>query len=226
MEWFENLPLWMEQGAYLFIFVALFFSGVGLPIPEELSFLLGGYLVNSTGGSLGLMIVFAVSGVLLGDIFLFVLARRHGERLLSVWPFRLLFTPARLIRGRRFFARHGSKTVFFAGFFAGIRATTFFLSSTMGVKFSHFLFWDSVRTLLTCPVSIWFGFRFGPYAHEIIKPYKDWLLFVLVLVIGGIVLREIARRRSMHTTPTSIEDKPTPGGGAPAAPLDQGGERP
>lgn len=223
MEWFENLPLWMEQGAYLLIFVALFLSGVGLPIPEELSFLLGGYLIESTGGSLGLMIVFAVSGVLLGDIFLFVLARRHGERLLSEWPFRLLFTPARLIRGRRFFARHGSKTVFFAGFFAGIRATTFFLSSTMGVKFSHFLFWDSVRTLLTCPVSIWFGFRFGPYAHEIIKPYKDWLLFVLVLVIGGIVLREMAHRRSRHRTRASIEDKPA--AGAPAAPLDQGGER-
>ena len=48
MEWFENLPLWMEQGAYLLIFVALFLSGVGLPIPEELSFLLGGYLIGST----------------------------------------------------------------------------------------------------------------------------------------------------------------------------------
>ncbi len=223
MEWFEHLPLWMEQGAYLLIFVALFLSGVGLPIPEELSFLLGGYLIESAGGSLGLMIVFAVCGVLLGDIFLFVLARRHGERLLSVWPFRLLFTPARLIRGRRFFARHGSKTIFFAGFFAGIRSTTFFLSSTMGVKFSHFLFWDSVRTLLTCPISIWFGFRFGLYAHEIIKPYKGWLFFLLVLVIGSIVLREMARRRSRHRTRVSIEEKPT--AGASATPLDQGGER-
>lgn len=223
MEWFENLPLWMEQGAYLLIFVALFLSGVGLPIPEELSFLLGGYLVGSTGGSLGLMIFSAVAGVLLGDIFLFVLARRHGERLLAVWPFRLLFTPGRLTRGRRFFARHGSKTVFCAGFFAGIRAPVFFLSSTMGVRFSHFLFWDSVRTLLTCPVSVWLGFRFGPYAHEIIKPYKAWLFVVLVLVIGGIVLREIVRRRSRQRTRAILGDKST---GTPATALDQGGELP
>jgi membrane protein DedA with SNARE-associated domain len=201
MEWFENLPLWMEQGAYCLIFFALFLSGVGLPIPEELSFLLGGYLADSTGGSLILMIFFAVLGVLLGDIVLFFLARRHGERLLSVWPFRLLFTPARLTRGRAFFSRHGSKTIFCAGFFAGIRATTFFLSSTMGVKFSHFLFWDSVRTLLTCPVSVWVGYRFGPYAHEIIKPYKDWLLLGIVLVVVALIVRERVRRRKRLKSP-------------------------
>ena len=54
----------------------------------------------------------------------------------------------------------------------------------MGVKFSHFLFWECIRTLLTCPVSVWVGFRFGPYAHEIIKPYKDWLFLVMVLVVA------------------------------------------
>jgi len=194
MEWFESLPLWVEQGAYGLIFIALFLSGLGLPIPEEISFLLGGYLADSTGGSLGLMIFFAVFGVLLGDIFLFLLARYHGERLLSVWPFRLLFTSERLARGRTFFARHGSKTIFCAGFFAGIRSTTFFLSSTMGVKFSHFLFWDSFRTLLTCPVSVWVGYRFGPTAHEIIKPYKDWFLFVIVLLVVALLLRTCFKR--------------------------------
>jgi membrane protein DedA with SNARE-associated domain len=208
MEWFENLPLWMEQGAYLLIFVALFLSGVGLPIPEELSFLLGGYLIGSTGGSLVLMIFSAVCGVLLGDIFLFLLARRHGERLLSVWPFRLLFTPERLSRGRIFFSRHGSKTIFCAGFFAGIRATTFFLSSTMGVKFSHFLFWDCIRTLLTCPVSVWVGFRFGPYAHEIIQPYKDWLFLVIVLAVAVLILREgIRRRRLPRALPVTAHEE-------------------
>jgi len=195
MEWFANLPAWMEQGAYFLIFFALFLSGIGLPVPEEISFLLGGYLVLVTNGSLGLMIVAAVAGVLLGDIVLFVLARRHGERLLAVWPFRLLFTPERMARGRNFFARHGSKTVFCAGFFAGIRAPVFFLSSTMGVKFLHFIFWDSVRTLLTCPVSIWVGYRFGTCAQDIIAPYKDWLFWVLALVIGVFVVRELARRR-------------------------------
>ena len=72
---------------------------------------------------------------------------------------------------------------------------TIFLSSTMGVKFSHFLFWDSVRTLLTCPVSVWVGYRFGPYAHEIIKPYKDWLLLLIVLVAAVLIGRERIRRR-------------------------------
>ncbi len=197
MEWFANLPAWMEQGAYFLIFFALFLSGIGLPVPEEISFLLGGYLAEETNGSLGLMIVAAVAGVLLGDVLLFVLARRHGEKLLAVWPFRLLFTPARLVRGRRFFANHGSKTIFLAGFFAGIRATVFFMSSTMGVRFSHFLFWDSVRTLLTCPISIWVGYRFGTCAKDIIEPYKELISLLLALVIAVLVLRELIRRRRL-----------------------------
>ena len=230
MEWFENLPLWMEQGAYCLIFVALFLSGVGLPIPEELSFLLGGYLAASPTVSLGWMIFFAVFGVLLGDIVLFFLARRHGQRLLSVWPFRLLFTPERLVRGRAFFFRHGSKTIFCAGFFAGIRATTFFLSSTMGVKFSHFLFWDSIRTLLTCPVSVWVGFRFGPYAHEIIKPYKNWFLLVIVLVIVVLIVRERINRRKRLKLTLLIAREAASGGSihdpqAPVAQFKQGSER-
>jgi undecaprenyl-diphosphatase len=147
------------------------------------------------------MIFFAVSGVLAGDIFLFVLARYHGERLLSVWPFRLLFTAERLERGRLFFSRHGPKTVFCAGFFAGIRATTFFLSSTMGVRFSHFIFWDSVRTLLTCPVSVWVGYRFGPYAHDIIKPCRNWLLMAVVLLIAVFIVRARIMRRRRQACP-------------------------
>jgi membrane protein DedA with SNARE-associated domain len=221
MEWFASLPLWMEQGAYGLIFAALFLSGIGLPIPEEISFLLAGYLADSTGGSLPVMIIFAVSGVLSGDIFLFFLARYHGERLLSVWPFRLLFTAERLERGRSFFSRHGSKTVFCAGFFAGIRATTFFLSSTMGVRFSHFLFWDSVRTLLTCPVSVWVGYQFGPYAHEIIKPYRNWLLVAIALVIAVF----FARARIMRLRGQAEQEAVSCAAGhdqdGPAGPLEQ-----
>jgi membrane protein DedA with SNARE-associated domain len=100
----------------------------------------------------------------------------------------------------------------------------------MGVKFSHFLFWDSIRTLLTCPVSVWVGYRFGPYAHEIIKPYKNWLLLVIVLVIAVLIVREWIKRRKRLKSPLLIAREAASGGvihdpQAPVAQFKQGSER-
>ncbi len=199
MEWFDHLPPWVSNGSYYFIFTILTLCGLGFPIPEEVSFLLGGYLVDKIDGSLGFMIFMAVSGVLLGDTFLFFLARRYGTDILRIWPFRLILSPARLEKAKDFFNKHGSKTVFFAGFLAGIRAPTFFLSSTMGMKFPHFLFWDGMRTLLTCPISVWFGFRFGPLAAEKLEPYKHFLLGFLFVALLMIILKEIFLFRKKET---------------------------
>ena len=202
MDWFLTLPPWVGESSYFIVFSLLFFCGLGLPVPEEVTFLLAGFLVEKIDGSLPLMIGIAVCGVLMGDTALFFLARRHGEKLLRIWPFRLLFSESSLERARAFFAKHGSKTVFFAGFFAGIRATTFFLSASMGISFSRFLFWDGLRTMLTCPISVWFGHEFGPYAQERLEPYKYWVLLALVGVILLLVLKEVRARRLRNTTPT------------------------
>ncbi|MBI3038374.1 DedA family protein [bacterium] len=190
LSWVNSSPVGIESSAYLIVFVLLTLCGLGLPLPEEVTFILGGYLVDRIDGSLELMIVLAVSGVLLGDTLLFFLAQKYGENLLKTWPFKLIFSDHRLEKGRNYFKKHGSKTVFFAGFFAGIRAATFFLSASMKTKYSTFLFWDGLRTLLTCPISIWFGFRFGPYAHEVLKPYKFYFFCGLGVIFFFVLFRK------------------------------------
>jgi membrane protein DedA with SNARE-associated domain len=77
----------------------------------------------------------------------------------------------------------------------------------MGVRFLHFFFWDSVRTLLTCPISVWVGYRFGTCAQEIIAPYKELLLLVVVVVIAVLVLRELARRRGLKARAMSANGR-------------------
>ncbi|MFZ2961278.1 MAG: DedA family protein [Candidatus Ozemobacteraceae bacterium] len=201
MDWFAHLAPLIEHGSYFAVFMILVLCGLGLPVPEEVTFLLAGFVVEKIGGSLELMISIALVGVLLGDSCLFALASRHGMSLLGIWPFRLMFSPRRIERAQRFFKKHGSKTVFFAGFFAGVRAPTFFLSATMGVGFARFFFWDAARAVLTCPISIWFGFHFGPYAQERLAPYKNWLLTGFGVIILLIILREIHLRRNLKDHP-------------------------
>lgn len=199
MNWFAQLPPWIDQGSYFVVFTLLVCCGMGLPLPEEVTFLLGGFLVDKIDGNLWLMILMGICGVLVGDTLLFFLARHYGLRLMQKWPFRLLFTDSRMESARNFFIRHGSKTVFFAGFFAGVRAPAFFLSSTMGVSYPRFLFWDGLRTLLTCPISIWFGFQFGTYAQEKLEPYRNWLLGCLGFIVILILLKSfLGKKASSH----------------------------
>ena len=186
MDWFEYLYPLFESASYLGVFTALVLCGMGLPVPEEASFIVAGYLVSIGKARLGYMIVTGLAGVLVGDFCLFFLAKNYGETILRHWPFRAMFSEKLFEKSRRFFAKHGDNAVFTAGFFAGVRATTFFLSATLGFRFSKFLFWDFLRVILTCPISIWAGYKFGPYADEWLGARFIWILAAIVIV--GIVV--------------------------------------
>lgn len=195
MDWFAQLAPWVEQGSYFAVFSLLVLCGLGLPVPEEVTFILGGYVIGKIDGSLELMIGVALAGLLIGDTFLFFLGRRYGIQLLQNWPFRLIFTEQGLERGRQFFVRHGDKTVLMAGFVMGVRASVFFLSGTMGVGYFRFILLDGMRAVLTCPISIWLGYHFGPLAHEKLEPYKHWVFMILGVVIVGMIIKEYRAHR-------------------------------
>ncbi|MBF0542816.1 MAG: DedA family protein [Candidatus Riflebacteria bacterium] len=196
MDWFTHLAPIYEQGSYFAVFIVLVLCGLGLPIPEEITFLVSGYVVDKMGGSLVMMMVVGVFGVLCGDVGLYLLARKYGLALLRKWPFRLVFTQKRVEKGKTFFRNHGSKAVFFAGFFAGIRASVYFLSSAMGVNFWTYIFWDLIRALLTCPISIWFGYEFGSFATEYLHRYRMWVFSVLGIALIIVLIREFLLRRA------------------------------
>lgn len=190
MDWFDQLLPFFQNGTYLAVFTVLVLCGMGLPVPEEATFITAGYLVSLGNGTLGKMIATGVAGVLLGDICLFFLARNYGQTILRLWPFRIMFSEKVLSKTKAFFEKHGDTAVFLAGFFAGIRASTFFLSGTMGYRFWKFFFWDFARTILTCPISIWAGYKFGPYADEWLGENFLWILAVAFLVGAAAMIRK------------------------------------
>ena len=199
VDWFTTLTPYVEHGSYLAVFLVLILSGVGLPIPEEVTFIVAGYVVHRIQANVWVMIAFALCGILAGDSVTFVLGRKLGAGLLVRWPFNKVLTQQGLERSRQFFDKHGSKAVFIAGFMAGVRAPTFFLCGTMGLAYSRFAFWDLARAVVSCPVSIWLGYRFGQDAIEICHQYFRPIVAGLVLVVGFMVVRWYMRhRREKH----------------------------
>lgn len=195
VDWFTTLTPYVEHGSYLAVFLVLVLCGVGLPVPEEVTFIVAGYVVHRIGANVWVMVAFALCGILAGDSVTFFLGRKIGAGLLRRWPFNKVLTSEGLERSRQFFDRHGSKAVFIAGFMAGVRAPTFFLCGSLGLAYSRFAFWDLARAVLTCPISIWLGYRFGQDAIEICHLYFRPIVAALVLVVGFMVVRWLIRRR-------------------------------
>ena len=199
-DWISQLGPFFDQFSYLAVFLILLLCGIGLPVPEEATFLVAGYFVAKMGLSPGLMISVALAGIVLGDSITFFLGRGLGAALLTRWPFKKLISEQGLARAQAFFRKHGPKAIFIAGCMAGVRAPTFFLSGSMGLSYFRFLFWDFARSLVTCPLSIFLGYKFGPQAEEYISRYQFWFFgllggLALAFLIHGLVRHRRKKRR-------------------------------
>ena len=173
-----------EPFIYAGIFLILFLCGLGLPIPEELTLLSGGFFVN-----LGIIrfyptLVVAFLGILGGDLTIYAIGKRWGQDFLQHRYLRKIITEPRLERGRQFYRDHGNKTVFIARFISGLRVAAFFAAGTMGIKLSKFLLHDFLGALILIPLLILLGYYFGAsifWLAEIIHRI-DVLLKILAVV--------------------------------------------
>ncbi|MFI4860686.1 MAG: DedA family protein [Phycisphaerales bacterium JB063] len=148
---------WLNQYApnapYLVIFGVLLLAGFGLPMPEDIPLMLGGYLCGQTSGHphLWVMIPGCMIAILGADVLIFLAGKRWGRTLHRHWLMKRLVGGRNLARARVLFARHGAKFVFFARFLPGVRTPAFFTAGTFKMTLRQFLLWDGSAALLSVP---------------------------------------------------------------------------
>lgn len=197
MDFFGFLSgLFLTHG-YIAVFVVLLLCGLGLPIPEEVTLIGSGLVVYEGEANLYVMMGVTVAGILAGDTMLMFLGKRYGPQLLQRPLFRRLLHAERMNKVKAQFDRHGVKAVFFARFFAGIRACVYFTAGTLGMKYRTFLLLDLAGALLSAPISVWLGFRFGgeiSRALGVVKQFEHVLLALLAAFVIWTVGRWLWRR--------------------------------
>ena len=205
--------------AYLSIFAVLVACGLGVPLPEDISLILGGYLVYAGVANLWAMVATGFLGILVGDTLIYLAGRRVGLRVRTGhgWLSRVV-TPPRRILVEGLFARHGEKIVIAARFMPGVRAVTYFVAGSAGMPYARFICFDGLAALGSAPLFVLLGYRFGRHLQHVIELMKQYQLIAVGLLLATVLLwaavhrwREIALTRKIREQ-CGEEDRPSPPG--------------
>ncbi len=207
------------------MFTLLVACGLGLPLPEDVALITGGYLAGKGPpigvGSLPAMILVGLAGILIGDSIIFKAGATYGETLLQTRIGRHI-PGEKVQRIIGLFERHGPKFIMMARFLPGVRAVTYFVAGTTGVPYWKFLLYDGIAACASAPGWVLLGHWAGK--HRMLR--KAWqyakevqigvILVVLAIIAFWIAFALIRRHMRRHHAPNLSA---LPGGRAP--PTDQ-----
>ena len=177
----------------------LLLCGLGLPIPEDISLIAGGYLAHLGTVEIHRVFLVCFAAVLGGDTIAFLLGRSFGTRLLASRFTRRYFTPRRQRRVRAGFRKYGSKVVFIARFLPGLRFSIFLSAGMLHVRPHVFFIYDSLAALLSVPFLVYSAWFFGDQIDTVIKWARRSEYGILALVgvaVLWIAYKVYRKRRS------------------------------
>ena len=202
MEWLLSQ---LTSHVYAKLAGLLLLCGLGLPIPEDISLIAGGYLAHL--GTVDLHRIFLVCflAVLGGDSLAFGLGRGFGTKLLASRFTHRYFTPRRQRRVRAYFRTYGSKVVFVARFLPGLRFSIFLSAGMLHVRPHVFLLYDTMAALLSVPVLVYSAWFFGDQIDSVIKWTRRSEYGILALVGVAALYLAIKVYRKRKSRPALAE---------------------
>lgn len=177
-----NHPMWI----YLILLGILLLCGFGLPIPEDIILISGGYLAYLQVIDLAVFMPLALIGVLAGDATMFFLGRKFGYQLLKKKFVRRFLSSKNLLKAEQAFEKYGDKIFFVARFLPGLRAPIYFTGGALRAKFYKFFIFDSAAAIFSVPIWILAAYFGGGYIESVIhvgKKVQHGILGSIILIV-------------------------------------------
>lgn len=179
---------------YAVVLGLLLLCGLGVPVPEDIILVSGGYIASVAGHSRWPMALTGLVGIIGGDSIIFFIGRRFGIAMAEKTFLRRYLTPDRLASVDALFRRHGHKIICVARFMPGVRAVTFFSSGAIGVPWWKFALFDGLAALISAPLWVVLGYNYG---RTVVAQAKQWQGYILgTLAVVAVVYLLVARWRS------------------------------
>jgi membrane protein DedA with SNARE-associated domain len=193
---------YIEHFTYAGLFVILMLCGLGLPMPEDIALLAGGFLAHKGITRYPITLVVSLLGVIAGDNSLYFIGRGVGSNLLTYFGLKKSEAPiddqsSRVDRLHAFMHRHGHLAIFYARFFAGFRALVYLSAGSLGVPPSRFFLYDLAGAAISVPVVVTLGYVFGPQLEQVIHYIGGFqkVIWIVVALCGLIYVTRLAVMR-------------------------------
>jgi membrane protein DedA with SNARE-associated domain len=203
LHWLHSLLPNIPHYGYVLVFIVAFLNNLGFPLPGETILLGAGFMLGKTADSVWQPMVAGTAACFLGGIGAFWFGRRlgHGRLEKIHW---LHLTHKRLMWPRRFFKRHGARTVFIARFiFLFPPVVVNLLAGMAKMRWRIFLFYNLTGSAAYTATYILIGYFFGKKWKMLeawLGPTALYLAFAgTAIVVLGVLFRNSVSRYWAYT---------------------------
>jgi membrane protein DedA with SNARE-associated domain len=195
VEWLSNLVIHMiAASGYWGVFTTMAVESACVPFPSEVIMPFAGLLVSQGKMALWAITLAGALGNLGGSIIAYLVGAFGGRPFLERYGKYLLISKKKLAIADGWFARYGSKAVFFSRMMPIIRT---FISLPAGIarmNFLKFVVYTFIGALPWCLLLGYLGVLLGPQ-WERIKPYFHILDILVAVAIVALVIYLVVKRR-------------------------------
>ncbi len=190
----DDLVRW---GGYLLLVTIVFTETgllVGFFLPGDSLLITAGLVAAAGGLNIWWVDVLLIVAAVSGDSVGYAIGARIGPRLFTREK-SLLFNPAHVERTRRFYARHGAKTIVIARFVPIIRTFAPVVAGVGTMEYRRFLFYNVFGGAGWVISMTWAGYLLGRAIPEIDKYIHVVVIIVIILSVIPIGIEVFKERR-------------------------------
>jgi len=183
----------LETYSYIGVFFLTLFGNIGLPVPEEVVFIMAGYLAAEGIVSFWGILAFSMFAILFTNNLSFFTGRFFGRRL---FRFLCKFKSLKMFieKTDHFFDIHGKKTIFLSRFIWNVRNWTPLLAGSSKMKWKDFQKYDFLGVLIYTPILVSLGYFFSELLDVVVGKVqlaKSIIFVFFMLLVGFYIFRKV-----------------------------------
>lgn len=163
------LTQYLESFTYIGLLILLFLGGLGIPIPEDITLVIGGYLTYQGLTHYPQTVFVGIAGVVIGDLTLYSIGRKWGAGVINHHRLNWIFTEKRMAKAQRYLRKYGKRTIFIARFLSGVRGGVHLTAGALKMSAFDFFIMDFLAALLSVPIFVYIGYYFGGHIDKAVS---------------------------------------------------------
>lgn len=175
-------------GGYPLLFLIVILEGIpliGTIVPGHITIIAAGFLARTGFLDLGLVLLIATIGALLGDCIGFFLGKKYGMTLIDYLRPYFYITDSHIKKAQDLLLKHTGKAMIIGRFSPATRALMPFLVGSSQMSVGRFWLFNIISGVSWVALSVFLGYVFGAGYHLVSQYFGR---FVVIAIIVAIVI--------------------------------------